>query len=237
MDAFSAGRLTRTLDPVHSVAYFLPAATERFGALGMQGRTSYFAMRSAPMGAVVAGVAAATFYNFNPELVAASIPAAWQMAPPETVTRIRYEIVELTTAGLQLRAEVEDVTDRLAFGERSPTTRWLSSSGSRFRRVRPCWTLACSRRAHLEPGTANIDDYSVSSSSCVTELTPSTIASARVTRSTPVPETVIATVTSPGSAGAASAPPDARSVTTDVTCQPCLSQALRSCRRTPRSSW
>jgi hypothetical protein len=100
MDAFSAGRLTRTLDPVHSVAYFLPAATERFGALGMQGRTSYFAMRSAPMGAVVAGVAAATFYNFNPELVAASIPAAWQMAPPETVTRIRYEIVELTTAGL-----------------------------------------------------------------------------------------------------------------------------------------
>ncbi len=94
MNAFSAGRLTRTLDPLHSVAYFLPDVAERFGALGMQGRTPYFAARSAPMGAVTARVVAATFYNFSPELVAVSIPAAWQMAAPETVTQIRYEIVE-----------------------------------------------------------------------------------------------------------------------------------------------
>ena len=94
MDAFSAGRLTRTLDPLHSVAYFVPDVGERFGALGMQGRTPYFAARSAPMGAVVAHVVVATFYNFNPGLVAASIPGAWQMASPETVTEIRYSIVE-----------------------------------------------------------------------------------------------------------------------------------------------
>ena len=54
----------------------------------------YFASRSAPMGAVTAKVVAATFYNFNPELVAAAIPAAWELAPPATVTRVRYEIVD-----------------------------------------------------------------------------------------------------------------------------------------------
>jgi len=46
------------------------------------------------MGAVTAGVVAATFYNFNPDLVVRSIPAAWEMASPEAVTRLRYEIVE-----------------------------------------------------------------------------------------------------------------------------------------------
>ncbi len=94
MDAFSAGRLTRTLDPLHSAAYFVPDVGERFGALGMQGRTPYFAARSAPMGAVVARVVVATFYNFSPALVAASIPGVWQIASPETVTEIRYSIVE-----------------------------------------------------------------------------------------------------------------------------------------------
>ena len=94
MDAFSAGRLTRTLDPLHSVSYFVPNVAEQFGALGMRGRAPYFAARSAPMGAVGAGVVAATFYNFSPELVAASIPAAWRLASPQRVTEMRYAIVE-----------------------------------------------------------------------------------------------------------------------------------------------
>jgi hypothetical protein len=94
VDAFSAGRLTRTLDSLHSVSYFVPEANEKFRVLGMQGRTPYFAARSAPMGAVGAGVVAATFYNFSPELIAASIPAAWEMASPQTVTEMRYAIVE-----------------------------------------------------------------------------------------------------------------------------------------------
>jgi hypothetical protein len=40
----------------------------------------YFASRSAPMGPVTAGVTTATFYNFNPTLVARSIPRAWTLA-------------------------------------------------------------------------------------------------------------------------------------------------------------
>jgi hypothetical protein len=94
VDAFAAGLLCRTLDPLHSVSYFLPEADEKFAALGMDSRMRYFASRSAPMGAVTAGVVAATFYNFNPELVAASIPAAWEVAPPSAVTRVRYEVNE-----------------------------------------------------------------------------------------------------------------------------------------------
>jgi hypothetical protein len=45
------------------------------------------------MGAVPANVVAATFYNFNPRLVASAVPAAWEMASPATVIRVRYEIV------------------------------------------------------------------------------------------------------------------------------------------------
>ncbi|MCW2688749.1 MAG: hypothetical protein JWR37_3639 [Mycobacterium sp.] len=94
MDAYAAGQLSRSLDRLHSVSYFLPEANEKFGELGMDSRMHYFASRSAPMGAVTANVVAATFYNFNPELVAAAIPAAWELASPAAVTRLRYEIIE-----------------------------------------------------------------------------------------------------------------------------------------------
>ncbi len=93
MDAFAAGRLTRALDALHSVVYFLPDANDKFGELGMDSGTHYFAGRSAPMGAVSANVVAATFYNFSPRLVAAAIPAAWELATPASVTRVRYQIV------------------------------------------------------------------------------------------------------------------------------------------------
>jgi hypothetical protein len=95
MDAFSAGQLTRSLDRLHSTIYFAAEANEKFSELGLgHQRMQYFASRSAPMGAVNAKVVAATFYNFNPELVAKSIPAAWEIASPSDVTRVRYEIVD-----------------------------------------------------------------------------------------------------------------------------------------------
>src|ERR1700731_997054 len=90
VDAFATGRLTRTLDTLHSVAYFVPEADEKFGELGLDSRKHYFA---GPMGAVSANVAAARFYNFNPRLVARAIPAAWELASPAVVTRMRYQLV------------------------------------------------------------------------------------------------------------------------------------------------
>jgi hypothetical protein len=94
MDAFAAGQLTRSLDAVHSVSYFAPAAAAKFETLGMPGRMAYFAARSAPMGAVGAKVVTATFFNFSPELISSAIPAAWKLAAPDTVNRTRYEVVE-----------------------------------------------------------------------------------------------------------------------------------------------
>ena len=67
-----------------------------FGELGLKPHMQYFASRSAPMGVVTAKVVAATFYNFNPELIAQAIPAAWDVASPEAVTGVRYQIVDAT---------------------------------------------------------------------------------------------------------------------------------------------
>jgi hypothetical protein len=95
VDAFSAGQLSRALDKLHSTIYFAPEAGEMYTTLGLENqRAQYFASRAAPMGAVTAKVVAATFYNFNPALIAKAIPAAWDIASPETVTRMRYEIVD-----------------------------------------------------------------------------------------------------------------------------------------------
>ena len=33
MDAFTAGRLCRSIDPLHSISYFAPEAAARFGAI------------------------------------------------------------------------------------------------------------------------------------------------------------------------------------------------------------
>lgn len=86
MDAFAAGQLSRSLDRLHSTIYFVPEAGENFGKLGLQPRMQYVASRSAPMGAVTAKVVAATLYNFNPELIAHAIPAAWDVASPDART-------------------------------------------------------------------------------------------------------------------------------------------------------
>jgi hypothetical protein len=55
----------------------------------------YFASRSAPMGAVSAGVTTATFYNFNPEVVARVIPRAWTLAPPADIVAARFTVADL----------------------------------------------------------------------------------------------------------------------------------------------
>ncbi|GAB2981732.1 hypothetical protein LWP59_05085 [Amycolatopsis acidiphila] len=85
----------RVLDPLHSAIYFAPQADERLATTGLRpGRMTYFASRSAPMGAVTAGTVAATFYNFNPTLVAKHIPRAWTLATPAEVLDARLEAAD-----------------------------------------------------------------------------------------------------------------------------------------------
>ena len=101
MDPRLAGRTARSLEPLHALGYFAPEVEEEVGALGVRrGRATYFASRSAPMGRVGAGPVAATFYVFNPSLVAHFIPAAWEAASPEDVVAARYRGVSSAWARL-----------------------------------------------------------------------------------------------------------------------------------------
>jgi hypothetical protein len=102
-----AGRAHRAIDSLHSLVYFAPEAEQQYTAIGLRpGRMGYFASRSAPMGAVSAGVTAATFYNFNPETVARVIPRAWTLACPEDIIAARF-----TVADLALRRLLGDALD------------------------------------------------------------------------------------------------------------------------------
>lgn len=85
-----AARAHRATEVLHAFVYFAPEADEEFAAVGLKpGRMSYFASRSAPMGAVSAGVTTATFYSFNPALVARNIPRAWELASPDAIGAAR----------------------------------------------------------------------------------------------------------------------------------------------------
>jgi len=88
--ALLARKMWRTLEPYHGMIYFTPRATEAYEAIGIVGRAGYFASRSAAMGAVPPEVVVATFFNFRPALVEATLPAAWDAADPATILDARF---------------------------------------------------------------------------------------------------------------------------------------------------
>jgi hypothetical protein len=80
-----ARKMHRTIEAYHAMVYFAPEAHAEYAMLGVPAEEyfkGYFASRAAPMGAVPGEVVVATFFNFNPRLVLAAIPAAWELAPP-----------------------------------------------------------------------------------------------------------------------------------------------------------
>ena len=92
-----AGRVFRATNSLHSTVYFSPEGDEEYTAIGLRpGRMGYFASRSAPMGEVGPEVVSATFYNFNPELVARHIPRAWTLADPARVLEARWRVADRT---------------------------------------------------------------------------------------------------------------------------------------------
>ncbi|MBE8523778.1 hypothetical protein ILP97_40895 [Amycolatopsis sp. H6(2020)] len=88
-------RFKSAFDSLHAFVYFVPEADAALTGIGLRpGRMPYFASRSAAMGAVGPEVVAATFYNFNPEVVARVIPRAWTLATPEQVLDARLDAVD-----------------------------------------------------------------------------------------------------------------------------------------------
>jgi hypothetical protein len=88
-------RLARRLEPLHSMIYFAPEVGSELGELGItHPRAQYFAQRSAAMGAVGPGVVAATYYNFNPALIARFVPGVWATAAPADVLNARLRAAD-----------------------------------------------------------------------------------------------------------------------------------------------
>lgn len=95
MDPKTSGRTARQLEPLHALGYFAPEVDAEVAALGVRkGRGTYFASRAAAMGAVGAGPVAATFYVFNPALVAKLVPACWDAASPADVVAARLRGID-----------------------------------------------------------------------------------------------------------------------------------------------
>jgi hypothetical protein len=99
MDTTLPRAMWRTLEPVHALTYFAPESVDALKATGLRGYwMTYFAARSAPMGAAAAPVVEATFYNFAPWLVRRAIPDAWAFAAPDAVLAARWEGVAAALA-------------------------------------------------------------------------------------------------------------------------------------------
>lgn len=90
-------QMWRLLEPVHAVLYYAPEAFDEAATLGYTVDTrwpSYFAWRSAPLGAVGRHLVTATYYSFSPQMVAEYVPAVWATAAPEQVLAARLRAVD-----------------------------------------------------------------------------------------------------------------------------------------------
>lgn len=104
------------VEPIVNASYFAPESNEAYEALGLEPvGQGYVAGRSAPLGPVGPAVVAAIFYNFNPALMEAALPAAWETATPTQVLDARWsamsrfaERVEVPVAGIEEATELAE---------------------------------------------------------------------------------------------------------------------------------
>jgi hypothetical protein len=103
MEPIVAHKTHRTLEMIHGLVYFAPEATEAYAALGIKGRSGYFASRSAPMGATTAELVIATFFNFHPGLVRHAMDGVWDITTPAAILEAR-----VNAAGAAIRRAAGD---------------------------------------------------------------------------------------------------------------------------------
>lgn len=106
MDPVVARKTFRTLEPIHGLIYFAPEAVEEYAALGVTGRSGYFASRSAPMGAASAELVIATFFNFEPGLVRRAMDGVWDNVTPAQLIDARFR-----AAGAAIRRSAGELAD------------------------------------------------------------------------------------------------------------------------------
>ncbi|HWS39105.1 MAG TPA: hypothetical protein VN408_40980 [Actinoplanes sp.] len=138
----------RSTEPLHGMIYFVAEARDRYVALGLDPSAGYFASRSAAMGPVGPGPVVATFFNFNPALVARALPAAWATTTPEAVLTAR-----LDGAGAALERLLGDVVESAEIREAADLARRAAESAGAYPEGRPLFAahagLPWPERPHL----------------------------------------------------------------------------------------
>ena len=90
-----ARQLWQAYEPYHAIVYWAPEARSATDALGCSGYwMGYFGMRAAPLGPAPAAVVAATFYGFDPAMVARGVPEVWRRTSPEAMLAARLEAMD-----------------------------------------------------------------------------------------------------------------------------------------------
>ena len=120
MDALTARKTWRSMEAVHGMIYFTPDAIPAYAAVGVtKNRMGYFASRVAAMGPVPVEVVIATFYNFHPGLVRASMHDAWSVTTPEAMLSARLNAVNTSLT----RAFGSEVLNSVELAEAAGLTR------------------------------------------------------------------------------------------------------------------
>lgn len=102
-DSRLARSMWHQLEPIHAVFYFSPQGFEEAATLGYDVRErwpSYFAYRTAPLGAVGARAATAAYYSFSPSTIEEYVSGLWDTASPAQVLRTRLTAVDRTYRAL-----------------------------------------------------------------------------------------------------------------------------------------
>ena len=111
MDPSVARRMWLVGEPIHALTYFAQPAFDAWAAAGIRGFwRGYFATRAAPLGPVGAEVVTATFFGFEPAMVAKALPSVWEMAPPEVALQARLDGMDAALRAVLGDAAVEDRT-------------------------------------------------------------------------------------------------------------------------------
>lgn len=112
MEPIVARKTHRTLEMIHGYIYFAPEAVDAYAAIGVTGRSGYFASRSAAMGAASAELVIATFFNFNPGLVRHAMDGVWDITTPSAILDARFAaahaMLTRTIGDLAVGAELEE---------------------------------------------------------------------------------------------------------------------------------
>ena len=120
----------RLAEPLHAMIYFAPEVRERFAALGVPASADYFASRGAALGPVGPTPVVATFYNFNPALVARALPAAWEIVTPAAALAARLDAADAAlTRGLGDAVGSPEVAEAAELARRAAESAGTYASG------------------------------------------------------------------------------------------------------------